>query len=102
MSSFVGVPHCQHGVSHRHFCYCYYRHSVSCEVSGFLSGHRRSSKKKRHVIDFENLPELPPGAFALAPHKDISLKSMPAVNTLLPPDHHYKAWASPLAWFCVS
>ncbi len=46
--------------------------------------------KQRHVIDFENLAELPPDAFELAPHKEISLKAMPAVNTLLPPDHHYK------------
>ncbi|DBB15061.1 TPA: hypothetical protein ACH3X3_004077 [Trebouxia sp. C0006] len=46
--------------------------------------------KAQHVVDFENLPELPDNAFELAPHKEISLKSMPAVNTLLPPDHHYK------------
>ncbi|DBA88599.1 TPA: hypothetical protein ACH3X1_004246 [Trebouxia sp. C0004] len=46
--------------------------------------------KGQHIVDFENLPELPDNAFELAPHKDISLKSMPAVNTLLPPDHHYK------------
>ena len=46
--------------------------------------------KQAFAIDFENLPELPTDAFELAPHKEISLKSMPAVNTLLPPDHHYK------------
>ncbi|KAL0027978.1 hypothetical protein WJX79_007636 [Trebouxia sp. C0005] len=46
--------------------------------------------KAQHVVDFENLPELPDNVFELAPHKDISLKAMPAVNTLLPPDHHYK------------
>ena len=50
--------------------------------------------KAQHVVDFENLPELPDNAFELAPHKEISLKSMPAVNTLLPPDHHYKVYLS--------
>lgn len=50
--------------------------------------------KAQHVVDFENLPELPDNVFELAPHKDISLKAMPAVNTLLPPDHHYKVCLS--------
>ncbi len=50
--------------------------------------------KAQHIVDFENLPELPDNAFELAPHKEISLKSMPAVNTLLPPDHHYKVCRS--------
>ncbi len=54
--------------------------------------------KAQHVVDFENLPELPDNAFELAPHKEISLKSMPAVNTLLPPDHHYKVCLS----YCFS
>lgn len=58
--------------------------------------HCRRTKQK-HAIDFENLPELPAGAFDLAPHKDISLKAMPAVNTLLPPDHHYKVQSCLLA-----
>lgn len=46
--------------------------------------------KTQYIVDFENLPELPDNVFELAPHKDISLKAMPAVNTLLPQDHHYK------------
>ena len=50
--------------------------------------------KAQHIVDFENLPELPDNAFELAPHKDISLKAMPAVNTRLPPDHHYKVCLS--------
>ena len=50
--------------------------------------------KTQYIVDFENLPELPDNAFELAPHKDISLKAMPAVNTLLPQDHHYKVCLS--------
>ena len=46
--------------------------------------------KEKHVIDFENLPDLPAGIFDLAANKDISLKSIAAVNNMLPPDHHYK------------
>ena len=50
--------------------------------------------KAKHVIDFENLPDLPAGIFDLAASKDISLKSVVPVSNLLPPDHHYKVNSS--------
>ena len=52
------------------------------------------------MVDFENLPELPAGIFDLAPHKEISLKAVTAVNTLLPPDHHYKVDPCPYHLGC--
>ena len=58
--------------------------------------------KAEYVVDFENLAELPPGTFKLAPHKDISLKATSAVNTLLPPDHHYKVRSCPHCLFASS
>ena len=48
--------------------------------------------KQAFAIDFENLPELPSDAFELAPNQEISLKSMPAARSFLPPDHHYKVF----------
>ena len=58
--------------------------------------------KAEHVVDFENLAELPAGAFKLAKHKDISLKATSAVNTLLPADHHYKVCHILTASFAAS
>lgn len=61
----------------------------SCCTSSIGSQDCRRTKEK-HIIDFENLPDLPEDAFELVPHKDISLKSVAPFNSLLPPDHHYK------------
>ena len=44
------------------------------------------------MLDFLNLPPIPPGAFDLATRKDqICLKTSTPKNTLLPEDLHYKA-----------
>ena len=43
------------------------------------------------MLDFLNLPPIPPGAFDLATRKDqICLKTSTPKNTLLPEDFHYK------------
>ena len=48
-------------------------------------------EKKKVVLDFLNLPPIPPGAFDLAARKDqICLKTSTPKNTLLPEDFHYK------------
>ena len=47
------------------------------------------------MLDFLNLPPIPPGAFDLATRKDqICLKTSTPKNTLLPEDFHYKVCVS--------
>ena len=48
-------------------------------------------RKRGEPLDFNNLPELPEGALALAAPEDITLKSWGSrAPTLLPEDLHYK------------
>ena len=50
-----------------------------------------SCRKRGEPLDFNNLPELPEGALALAAPEDITLKSWGSkAPTLLPEDLHYK------------
>lgn len=54
-------------------------------------------RKRGEPLDFNNLPELPPEALALADPKDISLKSWGTkAPTLLPEDLHYKVTGIPI------
>lgn len=54
------------------------------------SGHDRR-KQARAVLDFENLPELPAGAFEVATSRDqICHKALPPAHTLLAPDCHFQ------------
>lgn len=48
-------------------------------------------RKKGEPLDFNNLPELPPDALAIADSKEITLKTGGTkAPTLLPEDLHYK------------
>ncbi|KAK9866833.1 hypothetical protein WJX84_006304 [Apatococcus fuscideae] len=63
-------------------------------ASGSTAPKRRPSRRKqaRAVLDFENLPELPAGAFEVATSRDqICHKALPPAHTLLAPDCHFQA-----------